>query len=75
MKNIQEQIEHLNKLKRTTSELQAMHEQTMANAIKNAPIEDKSVILKLQATTKEVVELAKQGKLTEAINLTKNFKQ
>ena len=54
MKNIQEQIEYLNKLKRTTSELQAMHEQTMANAIKNAPIEDKSVILKLQATTKEV---------------------
>lgn len=71
---LKKQLENVNKLTQESKRLNAIFENTISEALKNAPDSDKPEVLKLQEMSRKAFQLAKEGKVSEAIELTKNYK-
>lgn len=67
---------HLNNIKKLTQEsnkLNVIFEQTMLNALKNAPESEKEKIIQVRNTSLKAFDLARKGDVSKAIELTKSY--
>jgi len=70
---LNKQLDNIKKMTQESKRLNAIFENTINDALKNAPESDKLEVVKLQELSRKAFRLAKEGKVSEAVELTKSY--
>ena len=70
---INKQLSQLESLKGQCTQLKGIFDNSMNEVLKNVPNDQKQDIFEIQNAAKKAFDLSKDGKIDEAINLTKDL--